>query len=62
MTDKEIAMQITVKAIDARMVKITKADTMSESNEKNADEVAKFFSKIYKTVHDFEDTISVAAQ
>lgn len=59
MTDKEIAMQITLKAIECRVIKFSdkvaqSGKTFKESNEiandDNANSIAKFYSTIYKAV------------
>ena len=63
MTDKEIAMQITLKAIESGLIYKKRVDTtVSDSNSKNADEIANFFTTIYNTIHKVDDAISVAVQ
>lgn len=63
MTDKEIAMQITLKAIESGLIFKNRVDTsVSDTNSQNADEIANFFTTIYKAVYNVDDVIDVAAQ
>lgn len=59
MTDKEIAMQITIKAIECGVIKFPehvpqKGKTANEitdlTNDDHANSIAKFYSTIYKAV------------
>ncbi len=50
MTEKEIAMHITLKAIENGFIFKNRVETKEESNEISASETAKFYKTIYKAV------------
>ncbi len=59
MTKEEIAMQITLKAIECKAIKLfdsnpqsgkTAQETIEFANEHNAAAISKFYSEIYKTL------------
>lgn len=50
MTDKEMALQITLQAIQSGMIIKDRGDTRATTNSNVADSISEFFIKIYKTV------------
>lgn len=56
MNYNEIALQITLKAIEHGMIFKGKGESVSEINEKTANEVGKFYNSIYNAIeHSGED-------
>lgn len=62
MTDKEMALQITLKAIESGMIYKSNGDTRTDINKNTAESIADFFTTIFKTVCNAEDVINDAAQ
>lgn len=60
MTEKEIAMQLTLKAMECGyIVKSVLGKHASEQDEMNASEISKFFNTIYTEIHDSEYDFNV---
>lgn len=51
MSDREIALQITLKAIESGMIYKGRSENgVSDANEKTANEIGKFYTIVYKAV------------
>lgn len=60
MTEKEIAMQLTLKAMECGyIVRSSMGKPVSEQNERNALKIGKFFNTIYTEIHDSEHDFTI---
>lgn len=60
MTEKEIAMQLTLKAMECGYIaKGVIEKSISEQNERRASEIGKFFNTIYTEIHDSEHDFTI---
>lgn len=60
MTEKEIAMQLTLKAMECGyIVRSSMEKPVSEQNEINALEIGKLFNAIYTEIHDSEHDFTI---